>query len=158
MTEQRTCAFTGHRIIPAAERARLQARLERLIRRLYTEKNVKTFIAGGALGFDTMAALAVLKLAREFPDITLRLILPCADQDAKWREEDRRLYREILERAREREVLYPRYAEGCMLERNRRMVDLADVVVAYMRKPSGGTAYTVRYAGQTGKPVLNLFR
>ena len=55
----KTCCFTGHRKIPPAQykniAKRLRLEIEAMIRR-----GVVYFGAGGALGFDTMAAEAVL--------------------------------------------------------------------------------------------------
>lgn len=61
-----TCCFTGHRRIPpeaiAPLRERLEAEIESLIR-----QGVRYFGAGGALGFDTLAAEAVLDLKAVYP-------------------------------------------------------------------------------------------
>ena len=73
-----TCCFTGHRIIPAEEydliSAKLEATMVQLIHRGY-----QFFGAGGALGFDTLAAMSVLKLKKDYPHIKLILVLPCRD-------------------------------------------------------------------------------
>ena len=65
-----TCCFTGHRRIPpeavAPLRERLEAEIESLIR-----QGVRYFGAGGALGFDTLAAEAVLDLKAVYPFIRL---------------------------------------------------------------------------------------
>ena len=50
------------------------------------------------------------------------------------------------------------YTKGCMHERNRALVSGAHFCVAYMRKPSGGTAYTVRLSERSGLRVINLAR
>ena len=76
-----------YRAIPPEDRARLLGWLERTVREL-TAKGVRIFSAGGALGFDTMAAETVLRLQREFPDIRLILVLPCRDQTRGWRPEN----------------------------------------------------------------------
>ena len=36
--------------------------------------------AGGALGFDTLAAQTVLDMKKEYPQLRLILVLPCEDQ------------------------------------------------------------------------------
>ena len=58
------CCFTGHREIPPEDREPLRAALLSEIQRLYAEKGVTEFYTGGARGFDTMAAEAVLKIRR----------------------------------------------------------------------------------------------
>ncbi|MBQ2806065.1 MAG: DUF1273 family protein, partial [Clostridia bacterium] len=54
------------------------------------------FRAGGAIGFDTLAALCVLEQKKQYPQIKLDLILPCRDQDAAWGEQDQHAYHFVL--------------------------------------------------------------
>lgn len=56
---EKTVCFTGHRIIPSEKRASLFAHLTDVITSLL-EAGYRYFGAGGALGFDTLAAQAVL--------------------------------------------------------------------------------------------------
>ncbi len=134
--------------------------LSLLIRELAEEHGTATFITGGALGFDTLAAEAVLRAKKELSGISLRLILPCSGQDARWRGPDRERYRRIFASADETTVLSPRYYRGVMHVRNRAMADAADLCVAYLRegRPDGGTGYTAAYAAKRGIPVLDLSR
>jgi len=68
------CCFTGHREIPPEDREPLRTALLSEIQRLYAEKGVTEFYTGGARGFDTMAAEAVLKIREALP-VRLHLIL-----------------------------------------------------------------------------------
>ena len=65
---KQACCFTGHREIPLLFRPLLKRRLEATVRRL-ADEGIVYFIAGGALGFDTMAALEVLRMKRSHPQI-----------------------------------------------------------------------------------------
>ena len=56
--QNQACCFTGHRDIPVSQKPALQKRLEEETARLI-HQGVAMFLAGGALGFDTMAALAL---------------------------------------------------------------------------------------------------
>ena len=56
----------------------------------------------------------------------------------------------------ERVVISKEYTAGCMMKRNRYMVDNADVVLAYLKKSSGGTYNTVKYAVSEGKEVIYI--
>lgn len=53
---ERTCCFTGHRIISAQVVPQLKAELAQTVTRLI-DQGVTQFVTGGALGFDTMAAV-----------------------------------------------------------------------------------------------------
>ena len=153
--KEKTCCFTGHREIPDSLYPALTKALETTLRQLIRQ-GVWYFGAGGALGFDTLAASTVLRLREEIPQIRLILVLPCPQQRKYWSEPDQKRYRDIMRRADKVVFLSPNYTRGCMHRRNRHLVDESGVCVAYCVKPSGGTAYTVAYARKKGLPVINL--
>ena len=43
-----------------------------------------------------------------------------------------------------------------MHKRNRHLVDNSSLCIAYLTKESGGTAYTVNYARQSGLTIINI--
>ena len=150
-----TCCFTGHRKIAPAQQMIVAERLcdtvEKLIRGGFTE-----FLAGGALGFDTMAAQCVLSLKEKYPHIKLVLALPCVTQTKGWSAEDVWIYENIKQQADKVVYTSQESARGCMFKRNRYLVDHSSVCVAYLTGNKGGTAYTVAYANQKGLIVINL--
>lgn len=152
----RTVCFTGHREIPAHHALRLPDLLESVIVDLIS-RGATVFRAGGAMGFDTVAALKVLELRGLYPQIRLELILPCRDQSKHWREEDVRVYEYILHAADSHRFLFDSYVDGCMLERDRRLVSGSDVCVAYLTRSRGGTAYTFSQALRAGLETVNLY-
>lgn len=95
---EKTCCFTGHRDIPRAVYSSLSRELDAVVRALIG-KGVRFFGAGGALGFDTLAAETVLRLRQIYPQIRLILVLPCRDQTQGWRQEDVARYEGIKEQA-----------------------------------------------------------
>ena len=145
--------FTGHREIPADRVEYIEESLLKIIRHLYAE-GYRYFHTGGARGFDTLAAKAVLALHAECPLICLRLVLPCKEQAARWSEEDKRVYEEIKMWADDIIYTSEHYTRYCMHERNRRLVDESAVCVCYLQKPTGGTAYTVDYAEKKGLDII----
>ena len=152
--KNKTCCFTGHRQIPTEKRSLVVAALCDAVRTLYSE-GYRHFIAGGALGFDTYAARAVLVLKREFPDMTLSLFLPCRDQADAWDARDRAEYERIKEEADEVLTLADRYFDGCMQKRNQAMVDASSAVIAYVTRPRSGAGQTVRMAEKAGLTVIH---
>lgn len=155
--EQRqiTVCFTGHRQLADQESAAVSAKLDRLLLRLY-QQGYRRFLCGGALGFDTLAAEAVMHLQATCPDVMLVMAIPCATQAMRWSEADTRRYEQILYAADETHVLSPAYYNGCMMVRNRFMVDRSALCVCYLNKMKGGTMSTVAYAVQEKLSVLNL--
>lgn len=153
---ERTVCFTGHRKIAREHMLALPEKLKAEIAE-QVENGAIHFRAGGAIGFDTLAALCVLEQKRHYPQIKLDLILPCRDQDAEWDESARHTYRYVLESADSVTYIRERYSEGCMLERDRRLVEGSDVCVAFLTQSRGGTAYTAAYALKKGLEFVNLY-
>lgn len=154
---EKTCCFTGHRKIPTEQKAAVTVRLETVVDGLY-RRGIRFFGAGGALGFDTLAAETVLRLRPVLPGVKLILVLPCLSQAQRWSEEDRRIYEEIIERADKTVYISQEYTKDCMFRRNRHLVDNSGICVCYLTERNGGTAYTVHYARSQGLPIINLAR
>jgi uncharacterized phage-like protein YoqJ len=151
------CCFTGHRVLPAgAARGRLIALLEEAVREAY-RAGCRRFFAGGALGFDMLAAAVVCRLReRELPDVSLHLFLPCRDQEARWGAEDRARYAEMLRLADSYHYISEAYSREAMSRRNRALVEAADLCIAYMTNPASGTGGTLSMARRRGLTVRNL--
>lgn len=150
-----SCCFTGHRTIPRVEESAIRNRLAQSVLQLYRE-GYRAFIAGGALGFDTMAAEVVLALKPKLTEISLILVLPCGNQADRWHEAARARYETLKERADEVVCLYPTYFDGCMQARNRYMVDASSACIAYMTRPYSGAGQTVRMAERAGHRLINV--
>lgn len=150
-----TCCFTGHRHIPPEERAEIAGRLERVITGLY-QRGVRYYGAGGALGFDTLAARTVIRLRERRQDMKLILVLPCLMQTRGWPAGDVEEYERIKAQADKVVYTSQEYTKGCMFKRNRHLVDNSGVCICYLTRDSGGTAYTVHYAKEQGVEVINI--
>ena len=153
--KEKTCCFTGHRNIPPELRREVFDKTEKTVESLI-KKGYLYFGAGEALGFDTIAALVVLKLKKRYPDIKLILVLPCRTQTKCWRGEDVTVYEDIKRRADKVVYTSEEYTHGCMHKRNRHLADNSSVCVCYLIKESGGTFYTVNYAKQKGLKIINI--
>ena len=150
-----TCCFTGHRQIPPGKQAEIVEKLERVIISLY-QRGVRFYGAGGARGFDALAAQTVLRLRENCPGMKLILVLPCLTQTRGWPAVDVAEYERIKGLADKVVYTSQAYTAGCMHKRNRHLVDNSSVCVCYLTQDSGGTAYTVRYARNRGLEVINL--
>lgn len=117
---------------------------------------VVRFFTGGGLGFDTLAAQAVLTAREKNAAIRLALVLPCRDQAAKWPAAAVGLYESIKSRADEVIYTSDTACRGYLLKRNRYMVDESDYCLAHLSKTSGRTAQVVRYAEKTDHVVINI--
>ena len=152
----RTVCFTGHREIPTQDLEKLLTVLDSTVE-AQIQNGATLFRTGGALGFDTYAALSVLKLRRTYPNIALELVLPCPTQTRGWSNADTRLYQQILEQADSHRYLSTGYYNGVMQMRNLALLDGSDVCIAYLRNShGGGAAFTAAAALRRGLELINL--
>lgn len=96
------CCFTGHRPAGLPQSAGGMAALRLALMRVVQaacDGGVRTFLAGGAQGFDQLAAEAVLLLRDGLPDVRLLLALPSPAQADGWSDAARARYGETLRRA-----------------------------------------------------------
>lgn len=151
-----TVCFTGHRTIPRYEALQipsaLKAELEVLIK-----NGAVNFRAGGAIGFDTIAALCVLELKEKYPHIRLELFIPCKDQTKFWPRDSIEVYNYIFSKASYVNYTSEHYTQWCMMARNRKLVDGSQACIAYLSKSTGGTAYTFDYALKNKLNVINIY-
>lgn len=153
---EKICCFTGHRYIRPDHMERLYSLLDETIETLYRKEGVRVFRAGGAIGFDTVAALRVLYQKSRGLDITLELWLPCKNQTEKWPRAAILDYEFILRRADVVRYTAEQYHRFCMLDRDRALVDGSQFCISYLLENRGGTAYTVSYALKKGLSLINL--
>ncbi|MCM1166518.1 MAG: DUF1273 domain-containing protein [Lachnospiraceae bacterium] len=148
--KETTVCFTGHRTF-YEPRQDVGRKLEAVVRECI-ENGARTFITGGAIGFDTLAAQLIIRLRSEFPDIILALALPCPpeQQTLRWTDKQKVEYYEILEKADFTKIVSDHYTSECMYARNRLMVDRSGTLICYLRKNKGGTFYTVNYGKEQG--------
>lgn len=158
MSREITCCFTGHRPdkLPWGGREddprcgllkeRLSAALEQAYRFGYTH-----FISGMARGADFYFSEAVLALRERHPEVTLECARPCESQADAWPLQEKQRYQEILEQCDYETLVQHYYDRGCMMRRNRYMVDRSSRIIAvYDGVPKGGTAQTLAYAMRQG--------
>ncbi len=150
-----SACFTGHRKLTEEEMRRAVEAISRQIHFLLS-KGITHYYAGGAVGFDMAAAVTVLNLRQQIPELTLTLALPCRNHTDGWSRTDRELFLRVMERADEAVYVSDTYFRGCMQVRNRYMVDRSSYCLAYLTAERGGTFNTVRYAEKKGVPVLFL--
>lgn len=152
---EHSCCFTGHRTA-AATADEVKKRLVCEIETLITTKGVTYFYAGGALGFDTLAADCVLVLKNKYPFIKLFLALPCKDQHKKWNSMEKSHYEDILQSADMVHYASDEYTEGCMFARNDYMVEHSKYCISFLRRSNGGTFYTVSKAKRLNRELIEI--
>ena len=154
--EEKVCSFTGHRDIKREHLSFLPDLLDRSIEYAYGE-GCRVFLTGGAIGFDTVAAMQVVKFRMHHRDVRLILVLPCMNQDEKWSNAQKKSYQFLLKEADEVVYVSDEYDKGCMARRNMYLASKADILIAYLSKSMSGAGQTVRMAEQMQKTVFNLY-
>ena len=152
---KQTCCFTGHRDVSQSEAEYISARLYKEVENLINS-GVLYFGSGAARGFDLLASKVVLNLKKKYPDIRLILVIPCPEQSKYWSLKDRTEYEQVKQDADKIRILSNRYYDGCMIVRNRYLVDNSLYVICYKRYDNGGTAYTVEYAKRKRRMIIEI--
>jgi uncharacterized phage-like protein YoqJ len=110
------------------------------------------FITGGAVGFDMVLARWCAER-----NISYEIILPFPYEThtKMWHITQKIELKCLLQLATKVTVLSDIYGSHVYLERNRKMVDMADIIIAYWNgKQQGGTYYTIEYAKKKKKRVI----
>lgn len=148
--------FTGHRNIPTQRYDVISKILEEVIV-LLIQNGYYFFGVGGALGFDIISALTIIKLKKDYSFIKLILVLPCRNHFKYWSIEEKKTFFEIKNQADKIVYITDEYSNGCTLKRNRHLVDNSKICICYLERNFGGTSYTVNYAKKKGLFVINIF-
>ena len=149
-------SFTGHRQV--IDYKQTSERVKDAIRYCY-KSGARFFYAGGAVGFDTIAAEAVLSLKAELSDIVLIVVVPFPDQDKYFNTENKNRYLNILKQADEVVTISKDFSNIAYLKRNDYMISHSCQLIAYWDEKSlGGTSYTVRKAREKKLTIYNLFK
>lgn len=128
--KDKTCCFSGHRNLGKYDYNYVYQRTKDIIT-LLAENGIVYFGTGGAIGFDTIAAKAVLAVREIYPQIKLILVLPCEDQARYWKAENVEEYNKIKEQADKIRYVSKSYYDGCIHKKNRHMVDCSSICVCF---------------------------
>ncbi len=158
-----TCTFTRHRSAKLPWRynendprcAELKQRLFDTVEAVYSA-GFTHFICGMAEGSDLYFCEAVMALRGEHPEITIEAAVPFEGQSDKWPRAQRERYQRLICECDSVVLIQKEYSPGCMMKRNKYMVDNAQLIIACYDGKTGGTLNTLRYALEKGVQVLHL--
>ena len=163
MNRETTCSFTGHRPEKLPWRGdesdprclALKERLAAAVEDAY-DRGMRHFLCGMARGADFYFCDAVLELRERRSGVTLEAVIPCEEQAARWSERERERWFSMVERCDGETMLQHHYDKGCMLRRNRYLVDHSSMLIAVYDGMLGGTMYTLSYAMKRGLETVIL--
>lgn len=163
MNRETTCSFTGHRPEKLPWRGdesdprclALKERLAAAVEDAY-DRGMRHFLCGMARGADFYFCDAVLELRERRSGVTLEAVIPCEEQAARWSERERERWFSLVERCDGETMLQHHYDKGCMLRRNRYLVDHSSMLIVVYDGMLGGTMYTLSYAMKRGLETVIL--
>ena len=158
-----TCCFTGHRPskLPWGYREDdlrcldLKMDIVQALVSLY-QRGFRHFLCGMAEGCDLYFAESLLLLRQVHADVTLGAAVPFRGQADRWSAEQRERYHRILDGCDSVFLQQEQYAPGCMMARNRYMVNHASLLLACYNGEAGGTRNTILYAREQGLEILTI--
>ncbi len=167
-----TVAFTGHRPNKLwgynTERMEydklfmlLIDTIEKIIKEQYPEEKEFILINGMALGVDQLACAASLLVKKRMKDkdknIMVEAAIPCLHQEKKWPAATQKKYHDLLKHVDKITYVHKgEYNYSCMQERNKYMVNKADIIIAVWDGSNGGTGNCVRYAQSKNKEIVMI--
>lgn len=158
MTEQEKrlhrCCFAGHRpesILLSETTAKdwLRYQIQQAIAANYT-----TFITGMGMGVDIWAAQIVIELRAANSDLHLIAVEPYPSFSAKWSEEWRSAYQEVISKADLVKCISQRYAPDAINNRLYWIVDHSSRLIAIYNGTKGYTGAFVDYAQTQGLETI----
>ena len=109
-----------------------------------------------ANGCDLYFTEAVLHLRNVHSDVSLEAAVPCPTQADGWRKDLRERYQALLLQCDRRTLVSEVYDRGCMMKRNRYMVDASRMLIAVSNGQPGGAENTIRYAKRKGLEIKRI--
>ena len=148
-----TVSFFGHRMIDRP--FPIEQQLEKLIRKLLTEKEYVEFLVGRDGEFDQLVSSSVRRCKRAIRDDNSALVWVMPYETAEYRDNEDAFhnYYDEVEVCGASAV---GHFKGAHQKRNREMVDRSDLVVFFVERETGGAYQTMRYAEKNGKRYINL--
>ena len=141
-------SMIGHRVV---EDYSVEEKLYELFRELLRTKEYVEFYLGRNGDFDILAASVIKRLHKNYRDdnSVMILVLPYPVKDYEYYED---YYDEIIIP----DELHGVHPKAAITERNRWIVANSDMLIAYIRNKSGGTATCVRMAERLRRTVIKI--
>ena len=135
--------------------AQLKQRLRRAVCAA-CDDGFRHFICGMANGCDLYFFDAARYLRLQHPEVTIEAAIPFAGQADRWRPELRERYAYDLRQCDYQTLVQEAYTPGCMMRRNRYMVDASRILIAAFDGRPGGTARTLEYAARRRLEIIQI--
>ena len=142
-------AFFGHRRIDRL--GEIEEKLVPILNELILTKEYVEFYIGRNGEFDEFAASVIKRVQKQLDrgNSVLILTLPYTVKDIEY-------YADYYDEIVIPDAIGKAHPKAAITLRNKWMVDIADLVVAYIEYEEGGAYTAVKYANKNNKNVINL--
>ena len=155
------CCFKGYRpfCLPFGEDEvnpkgiELKAVIRRTVEKVI-DKGFTYFICGFDLGADMIFAEILVGLKSEHPEVRLESAIPYENHAAKWPENQRERYFNLLAKCDIETMLQTHYTADCNIRCSKYMVGKSDILITVYNGKLSRAMVTVNYATQLGKKVI----
>ena len=148
-----TVSFFGHRRL--GDSLTTEKELQKVIRELVRTKEYVEFLVGRDGEFDQLVSSTVRRCKREIRDDNSSLVLVLPYETAEYRNNEES-FNEYYDEVEVCVTSAEKHFKSAHQTRNRAMVDRSQLVIVCVEHKSGGAYTTMRYAMQTGLPMINL--
>ena len=163
MASPKSCAILGHNPMrfawgfdeEAAECHDMKMELAQQIMVL-RQQGVTHFSVACDYGVGLYAAELINVLRDNDPELMLFCVTPYEEQATKWTPELRERYAYDLRQCDYQTLVQEAYTPGCMMRRNRYMVDASRILIAAFDGRPGGTARTLEYAARRRLEIIQI--
>lgn len=143
--------FDEENALAFALREVLQQEIEKVI-----ESGCTRFLTGMEWGVEIICAEIILKLKEQHPQVHLVCILPYEEQAAKWNEEYRDRYFDILERSNDMKLISTRFTSDCYRLRDEYIVQHSNRILAVLDDEKNEIVSLVEKAIRKGMDTVIL--
>lgn len=157
--KEKTASITGHRpkFLPWGynENKKCCSNFKDKIEKVFEDAikyGIDTFLTGVAEGFDMIGAEILFDL-RKVHNIKVIAVVPCLGQELSWKLSQQTRYKNILSLCDDVIVLSKEYYDGCMIDRNKYMVQSSSVCIACFNGKLGGTYKTILLAKENSNKI-----
>lgn len=151
--ETYTVAFFGHRELSHFREAEI--RTEETVRALMHEKKYVEFLVGRNGVYDQIVSSTIRRVQKALGKENSAHVLVLPNETAEFRN-NRDSFLSYYDEVRIPEEMTDVYFRRAITERNRYMVDAADLVLCCIERKNGGAWTAAQYAIRSGKEVRNL--
>ena len=114
------------------------------------------YLCGFDQGTDLYFAESLCELKASYPELRLESVIPYENQGESWPDNERERYYNLLAKCDKETILNTQYKNGCVIERNKLMIDHSEVLLVIFDGELSLTMQAIQYAKKSSKNIICL--